>query len=121
VLAPAEAQPTVPPVGSSVFQSTQPPRMVELVTVFSSMVGYLMSQPGALDVAAGAVTEVTFPVESAGGVGDVHQLAGGIAIGIVRRAVVGRAVRLGHAPRLRSIGEHRHGHEHVARKGGVVV
>src|SRR5205085_7256168 len=45
---PEEAHPTAPPVGINELQITQPPRMVELVTVFSSTVGYETYHPASL-------------------------------------------------------------------------
>src|SRR3954466_1089890 len=57
VLAPPEAQPTVPPLGIIEFHRTHPPRIDALVTVFSSMVEYLIPQP-ALPGAAGCGVEV---------------------------------------------------------------
>src|SRR4051812_50174537 len=67
LFAPAEAQPTVPPFGSSVLNSVQPFRMVALVTFFSSLVLNFTIQPGpngGAGVPAGAVEESTVPFTS---------------------------------------------------------
>src|SRR4051812_50129960 len=67
LFAPAEAQPTVPPFGSSVLNSVQPFRMVALVTFFSSLVLNFTIQPGpngGAGVPAGAVEESPGPFTS---------------------------------------------------------
>src|SRR3954470_10953777 len=60
--APVDAHPVAPPLGKSVFQSTQPPRTAAPPAVFSSMVPYRIDHPGALRPAAGAMAEVITPL-----------------------------------------------------------